>query len=218
VTAALTVQDLSGGYGGLVVFRGASFTLQPGRVLGLLGPNGAGKTTLMKTLAGLLPSRSGSISLGTTKLDGLRAVQRTRAGLALVPEGRQIITGLTVAENLNLPRAAGRFSAPDYAAARARALALFPRLAERLDQKGGALSGGEQQMLAIARALLLDPAVLLLDEPTQGLAPVMVRQVQQALHSLAGQVPILLVEQNRAFLDGLADDVLTMKGGQISSE
>jgi branched-chain amino acid transport system ATP-binding protein len=213
VSAALTVHELAGGYGGLTVFRGAGFTLQPGRVLGLLGPNGAGKTTLMKTLAGLLPAMAGSVSLGGRRMDGLRAVERSRAGLALVPEGRQIITTLSVEENLNLPRAAGRMAAEDYAAARERVLALFPRLRERLGQKGGALSGGEQQMLAIARALLLDPAVLLLDEPTQGLAPVMVRQVQAALRSLAGSLPMLVVEQNRAFLDGLADEVMTMKGG-----
>jgi branched-chain amino acid transport system ATP-binding protein len=199
------------------VFRGAGFTLQPGRVLGLLGPNGAGKTTLMKTLAGLLPAMAGSVSLGGRRMDGLRAVERSRAGLALVPEGRQIITTLSVAENLNLPHAAGRMAAEDYAAARERVLALFPRLRERLGQKGGALSGGEQQMLAIARALLLDPAVLLLDEPTQGLAPVMVRQVQTALRSLAGSLPMLVVEQNRAFLDGLADEVMTMKGGVLNA-
>jgi branched-chain amino acid transport system ATP-binding protein len=215
VSAVLTVEDLAGGYGGLTVFRGAAFTLQPGRVLGLLGPNGAGKTTLMKTLAGLLPTMSGSVTLGGRRLDGLRAVERCRAGLALVPEGRQIITTLSVAENLNLPRAAGRFAPEEYAATRERVLGLFPRLRERLGQKGGALSGGEQQMLAIARALLLNPGVLLLDEPTQGLAPVMVRQVQSALRSLAGSLPMLVVEQNRAFLDGLADEVMTMKGGLL---
>jgi branched-chain amino acid transport system ATP-binding protein len=215
VSAVLTVEALAGGYSGLTVFRGAAFVLQPGRVLGLLGPNGAGKTTLMKTLAGLLPAMAGSVSLAGRRIDGLRAVERSRAGLALVPEGRQIITTLSVDENLNLPRAARRLTPDAYAAARERVLALFPRLGERLGQKGGALSGGEQQMLAIARALLLDPAVLLLDEPTQGLAPVMVRQVQSALRSLAGSLPMLVVEQNRAFLDGLADEVMTMKGGLL---
>ncbi len=211
----LAVRGLSGGHGPLTIFRDADIDLSAGQVLGLLGPNGAGKTTLMKTLVGLLPAHGGTIMLDGRDLTSLKAVTRTRAGLALVPEGRQIITTLTVAENLNLPRAAGRLDEAGYGARRAELLALFPRLGERLAQKGGALSGGEQQMLAIARALLCNPTVLLLDEPTQGLAPIMVRQVRDALASLAGRLPMLIVEQNRGFLDGIADRIVSMKAGRL---
>ena len=215
MTDVLQVAGLSGGYGRLVVVREAGFSLGATAVLGILGPNGAGKTTLLKTIAGLLPAAAGHVTLGGRSLDGLRAVDRTRAGLALVPEGRQIITGLSVDENLELSRSAGRLVGAAFARRKNEVLALFPRLAERLDQPGGALSGGEQQMLAIGRALLLDPAALMLDEPTQGLAPIMVRQVQAALRALVGRLPLLIIEQNRAFLDGLADRVLTMKSGVL---
>ena len=218
MSTVLQVSGLSGGYGRLMVVREASLSLGAGGVLGILGPNGAGKTTLLKTIAGLLPAFAGGVTLQGRPLDRLRAMERTRAGLALVPEGRQIITGLSVGENLDLSRAAGRLSAAAFATRRDDILALFPRLRERLDQPGGALSGGEQQMLAIGRALLLDPAALMLDEPTQGLAPIMVRQVQTALRGLAGRLPLLIVEQNRAFLDGLADRVMVMKGGVLESQ
>jgi branched-chain amino acid transport system ATP-binding protein len=213
----LSIERLGGGYGKLAVFRDAELTLAPGQVLGILGPNGAGKTTLLKTIAGLLPAQSGAIRFLGRDVAGLRAVDRTRLGLALVPEGRQIITSLSVADNLALSRAAGRLDRAAFAVRHAEVLALFPRLGERLGQPGGALSGGEQQMLAIGRALLLDPALLMLDEPTQGLAPIMVRQVQLALQSLAGRLPLLVVEQNRAFLDGLTDRVLVMKGGVLAA-
>jgi branched-chain amino acid transport system ATP-binding protein len=132
-----------------------------------------------------------------------------------VPEGRQILQCLTVGENLELGRAAGRLDDATFSRRRDEMLALFPRLRERLNQPGGALSGGEQQMLAIARALLLDPTLLMLDEPTQGLAPIMVQQVLAALQSLRGRFAILVVEQNQAFLTRLADRTLSMRGGRI---
>jgi ABC-type branched-subunit amino acid transport system ATPase component len=212
---ALIIENLSGGYRGLTVFSGASFVLEAGDVVGILGPNGAGKTTLLKTIAGLLPLQGGRIQLDGIEVGSLRAHQRARRGLVLVPEGRQILQCLTVGENLELGRAADRLDDATFNARRDEMLVLFPRLGERLDQPGGALSGGEQQMLAIARALLLDPTLLILDEPTQGLAPIMVRQVLTALQSLRGRFAILVVEQNQAFLTHLADRVLSMRGGRI---
>jgi branched-chain amino acid transport system ATP-binding protein len=212
---ALAIENLSGGYRGLTVFRGVSFTLEAGDVVGILGPNGAGKTTLLKTITGLLPPQGGRIQFADVEVGSLRAHQRARQGLVLVPEGRQILQCLTVGENLELGRAAGRLDDATFSRRRDEMLALFPRLRERLNQPGGALSGGEQQMLAIARALLLDPTLLMLDEPTQGLAPIMVQQVLAALQSLRGRFAILVVEQNQAFLTRLADRTLSMRGGRI---
>ncbi len=216
MSAALAVGGLAGGYGALTVFRDVSFRIEPGTTVGLLGANGAGKTTLLRTLCGLLPAHAGWVRMGEEVLDGLPAWQRTRAGLALVPEGRQVIAGLSVGENLELSLASTRLGSVDYEARRAQVFELFPRLAERLDQPSGSLSGGEQQMLAIGRALMLGPQVLMLDEPTQGLAPVVVRQVLEALQSLRGRYTMLVIEQNRAFLDALVDHTLTMQGGQLS--
>ncbi|MDB5410834.1 MAG: transporter ATP-binding protein [Rhodospirillales bacterium] len=218
MTAALAVQGLSGGYRSLAVFREASFAVEPGQTLGILGPNGAGKSTLLKTIAGLLPTQAGSVLHDGVAMGGARAHRRARTGLVLVPEGRQILAELTVQENLDLGRAAGRLGKPEFAARSAEVLAIFPRLAERRRQKGGALSGGEQQMLAIARALLLDPTLLMLDEPTQGLAPIMIRQVLVALQALKGRFAMVVVEQNRAFLDTLADVTLTMRNGRLAPD
>ena len=215
--AALTIDGLAGGYHGLTVFRGASFVLQPGDALGIVGPNGAGKSTLLKTIAGLLPAHGGRVELGADDVGALRAFERARQGLVLVPEGRQILTCLTVRENLELTRAASRMPAESYAARLGEIMTLFPRLGERLAQSGGSLSGGEQQMLAISRALLLDPVVLMLDEPTQGLAPIMVGQVLEALRSLRGRFPMVVVEQNRAFVESLAGRVLAMRGGRLEA-
>ena len=216
MTAPLAIRALSGGYGRLAVFRELSLDLSQRRALGILGPNGVGKSTLLKTIAGLLPALGGEVLLQGTSLGRRSTYERTRAGLVLVPEGRQILVKLSVRENLDLPRAACRLSQPAFRARLDEMLALFPRLGERLDQSGGALSGGEQQMLAIARALLLDPAVLMLDEPTQGLAPIMVSQVLSALQQLRGRFSMLVVEQNKTFLHALADEVLTMRGGRLS--
>jgi branched-chain amino acid transport system ATP-binding protein len=216
MSATLAVGGLAGGYGSLTVFRDVSFRIESGATAGILGANGAGKTTLLRTLCGLLPAHAGSVHMGEHSLDRLAAWQRTRAGLALVPEGRQVIAGLSVGENLELSLASTRLAAADYASRRAQVFGLFPRLAERLDQPSGSLSGGEQQMLAIGRALMLGPHVLMLDEPTQGLAPVVVRQVLEALQSLRGRYTMIVIEQNRAFLDALVEQTFTMQGGQLS--
>jgi ABC-type branched-subunit amino acid transport system ATPase component len=215
VTAELAIRDLSGGYGRLAIFRGLDLNLSERRTFGVLGPNGSGKTTLLKTVAGLLPAFGGEVVLQGVSLGRKSAYQRTRAGLVLVPEGRQVLVRLSVLENLELTQAAGRLSALDFRARLDEVLALFPRLGERLKQPGGALSGGEQQMLAIARALLLDPLVLMLDEPTQGLAPIVLTQVLGALQQLKGRFSMLVVEQNKSFLHALADDVCTMSSGRL---
>jgi ABC-type branched-subunit amino acid transport system ATPase component len=216
MTAPLVVRALSGGYGRLTVFRELNLELPERRALGILGPNGVGKSTLLKTIAGLLPAQGGDVLLQGTSVQQRSAYQRTRAGLVMVPEGRQILVRLSVRENLDLPRAAGRLSSEAFRTRLDEMLTLFPRLGERLDQPGGALSGGEQQMLAIARALLLDPEVLMLDEPTQGLAPILVNQVLSALQQLRGRFSMLVVEQNKVFLHALADEVLMMRGGRLS--
>jgi ABC-type branched-subunit amino acid transport system ATPase component len=215
VTAQLAIRDLSGGYGRLAIFRGLDLNLSGRSTFGVLGPNGSGKTTLLKTVAGLLPAFAGEVLLEGVALGRKSAYQRTRAGLVLVPEGRQILVKLSVLENLELTQSAGRSSPSDFRLRLDEVLALFPRLGERLKQPGGALSGGEQQMLAIARALLLDPLVLMLDEPTQGLAPIVLGQVLSALQQLKGRFSMLIVEQNKSFLHALADDVCTMSSGRL---
>ena len=215
MSAALALDALSGGYGRLPIFRDLTLTIAECQTVGLLGPNGTGKSTLLKTVAGLLDAFGGDVVLNGTSVRARPAYQRTRAGLVLVPEGRQILAKLSVRENLELTQAAARVP---HAAFRARVdevLELFPQLAGRLTQPGGALSGGEQQMLAIARALLLDPLVLMLDEPTQGLAPIVLGQMLAALQQLKGRFSILIVEQNKTFLHALSDDVLTMNAGRL---
>jgi ABC-type branched-subunit amino acid transport system ATPase component len=217
VSAVLSVDDLAGGYRALTVFHGASLAVRAGEVAGILGPNGAGKTTLLKTLAGLLPAQGGRVRLGGDDVTALKAHSRARAGLALVPEGRQIFAELSVRENLALSRAAGRLDQAAYADRVKDVLAIFPRLQACLDRRGGSLSGGEQQMLAIGRGLLLDPKVLMLDEPTQGLAPIMIRQVLAALQALKGRFALVVVEQNRKFVEELADFVIEMKNGELGA-
>ena len=218
MSALLTVQDLVGGYGPLTVFREVGFDLARGETIGLLGANGAGKTTLMKTLAGAQPARSGSVHLADRDVTHLPAYERARIGLALVPEGRHVLATLSVQDNLELTRAVegSRPALAPFSERMAEVYSLFPRLKERAGQIGGSLSGGEQQMLAIARALLLKPDVLLLDEPTQGLAPIVIRSIAETLRGLRGRFAMIVVEQNKAFLEGLADRVLHMRAGRLT--
>ena len=215
--SVLSIRALAGGYGRLTVFRNVSLELDRGQTIGLLGANGAGKTTHMKSIAGAMPATTGSIALNGRDLSGLAAYQRARAGLGLVPEGRHILATLTVRDNLELTRAIeGHRPLPPFDERLAEVLSLFPRLKERAGQLGGSLSGGEQQMLAIARALLLKPEVLMLDEPTQGLAPIVIRSLADTLRGLRGRFAMIIVEQNKAFLEGLADRVLYMRAGSIT--
>jgi len=217
VTNALEVRDLSGGYGRLAVFRDVSFTLEPGQTAGLLGLNGAGKTTLLKSIVGALPTSGGRIFLHGRELTGISFFKRTRLGLALVPEGRHVFGSLTVQDNLELAKSVETYrrASESFETRLAEIFQLFPRLQERQGQLGTSLSGGEQQMLAVARALLLSPDVLMLDEPTQGLAPIVIQSLGETLAKLKGRYTMLVVEQNRHFLERLTDCVWTMQGGRL---
>ncbi len=192
----LTVRGLEIAYGGIRAVRGIDLTVASGEIVALIGANGAGKTTTLKALAGLLRPRSGHVMYEDADITGKPAYQLVRRGLALVPEGRGVFPRLTVAENL----AMGAYIQTDaHAVAQdfERAYTLFPRLAERRAQLAGTLSGGEQQMLAMARALMCRPRLLLLDEPSMGLAPLLVRKIFETVRQIAAEgVTMLLVEQN----------------------
>lgn len=211
---ALRCVDVTARYGRIVACRGVSLDVYPAEILSLIGPNGAGKSSLARALAGLIRS-TGEIHLNDRRIDGLAAHRRAWHGLAFVPEDRALFPDLTVQENLQL---AGRLARGAYARQFDIALDLFPRLRERLAQRAGMLSGGEQQMLAIARALITAPQVLVLDEPTQGLAPTVRGLVADALIRLkdAGQA-ILLIEQNHAFATRVADRFVLMRSGGVES-
>jgi len=214
---ALRVADLHSGYGRVTVLHGVAFDLAPGTVLGISGPNGAGKSTLLKTVAGVLTATAGDVTLDGASLRGQRPHRRVAAGLALVPEGRQVIGSLSVESNLAMTLMARRRLRPDAEHRRRldEVLGLFPRLRERLSLQATMLSGGEQQMLAISRALMTAPRVLLLDEPSQGLAVNVVGHVVEALRSLKGRLSMVIVEQNLDVLDALADERLSLRLGRI---
>ena len=208
----LDLQNVESGYGETQVLHGLTLHAQPGRVLAILGRNGAGKSTLLKTVMGLLPTRAGDIRLDGTALNGKRPFDIAKLGIAYVPETRDIFPSLSVRENLML--AAARFGGGDWTME--RVIALFPRLGERMDNGGAQLSGGEQQMLAIARALLMNPRLLILDEPTEGLAPIIVKLIHDKLQELrAAGLSMLLVERNFGFATSLADDVVVVSKGQV---
>lgn len=210
---ALEVQGLTAGYGPVTVLRGVDFRAEPGRITCLMGRNGVGKSTFLKALMGLLPATSGTISLNGQPLHGLPAHQVPKLGLAFVPQGRRLFGPLTVAENL----AVGGLVRRNDPARLEQVLTLFPRLRDRLGQVAGTLSGGEQQMLAIARALCLEPKVLLLDEPTEGLQPSIIALIQDAIVTLKGQgVAVVLVEQRVDSVLKLADRVAFMVAGRIA--
>jgi branched-chain amino acid transport system ATP-binding protein len=215
----LEIRNLTCAYGGIVAVRGASLRVAAGQCVALIGSNGAGKTTLLHTVCGLMRPASGDITLRDSDITGQPAYRVARKGVLLVPEGRQILGPLSVRENLELGRLAlgARPSGP-YANLET-VLELFPRLAERLEQLAGSLSGGEQQMLAIGRALMGGPDLLLLDEPSLGLAPIVVATVFETLKRLneAG-LTILLVEQNARRALAIADYAYVMERGRIVDE
>ena len=207
----LVLSGVSSGYGEALVLRDFSLSLAAGEVLCLLGRNGAGKTTALKTIMGLVPAASGSIRLEGNELTTLPAHEIPRRGIGYVPQGRRLFAELSVRDNLEIGLMA-RGSGQD---ARERVLDLFPVLRERLSQRSGTLSGGEQQMLAMARALCLDPSVLLLDEPTEGLMPAMIARIREVVAELARRgVSTLLVEQRVEAVLAVADRVLFVENGQ----
>jgi branched-chain amino acid transport system ATP-binding protein len=213
----LAVDDLYSGYGPVTVLHGVSFECEPGQVLGITGPNGAGKSTLMNTVAGLISPSRGVIRLDGSELGGRPAHLRVRSGLALVPEGRQVIGSLSVRCNLDVTVMARRRMRVDSEHRRRMqtVLELFPRLGERMNVAASSLSGGEQQMLAIGRALMTGPRVLLLDEPSQGLSVNIVALVIDALKRLRGSMSMVIVEHNTDVLQELADTTLRMSLGRL---
>ncbi len=208
----LRIRDLSSGYCGVQVVRGLSFDLAAGEVLGLLGRNGAGKTTALKTIMGLVKATAGSIELDGADLRELPAHQVPKRGLAYVPQGRRLFGEMSVAENLRI----GCMVRDTGQEALDGILELFPILAERMGQRAGNLSGGEQQMLAVARALCLEPKVLLLDEPTEGLMPSMIDTILETVSLLKSRgVAVLLVEQKVEAALRVADRIAFLEHGSI---
>jgi urea transport system ATP-binding protein len=209
----LKVEGLNQYYGGSHILRGLSFEAPPGKVTALLGRNGAGKTTLLRSLMGLVPVASGRISFEERDLSGAPPYRRAAAGIGYVPQGREIFPRLTVEENLLM----GLAARPRAARIPPRVFELFPILAEMRGRRGGDLSGGQQQQLAIGRALAMGPRLLVLDEPTEGIQPSIIKDIERAIRTLAaeGSMAILLVEQYYDFSRSLADQYLVMQRGEF---
>jgi urea transport system ATP-binding protein len=203
----LVVKELNQYYGGSHILRNVSFEVPGGKVTALLGRNGVGKTTLLKTLMGLVPARTGEILFENKNLTRAKPYERARAGLGYVPQGREIFPRLSVEENLLM--GAKRIPAAIFD--------MFPVLRTMLGRRGGDLSGGQQQQLAIGRALALAPRLLILDEPTEGIQPSIIKDIERAIRTLAaaGDMAILLVEQYYDFARSLADQYLVMERGEI---
>lgn len=216
--AILEVKNLQAGYGKVDVLFGISFSLEPGQSLGIVGPNGAGKSTLMKTIAGEVTTKSGSVSLQGSPITGKKPEDVVRLGLSLVPEGRQIFAGLSVTENLMLGLT-GRADKSSSKQALDQMRRLFPVLDTHADYQAGMLSGGQQQQLAIARALISAPKVLLLDEPSLGLAPTVIMDVFSKLKEIiALGTSVVIVEQRAHLVTSFADKTLILRAGKIQAE
>ena len=209
----LTVQNINQYYGGSHILRDVSLTATPGKVTVLLGRNGVGKTTLLKSLMGLVPIKSGSIQFDGKAIDKATPYDRARAGIGFVPQGREIFGRLTVEENLRMGLAYKSGSTP----VPAHLYELFPVLKQMLKRRGGDLSGGQQQQLAIARALAPGPRLLILDEPTEGIQPSIIKDIGRVIRMLAdkGEMAILLCEQYYDFAQELADEYLVMERGEV---
>jgi branched-chain amino acid transport system ATP-binding protein len=209
----LEVDQIEVRYGAIKALKNVSFNVEEGEIVALLGANGAGKTTTQKTISGMLKPALGQIRYDGQRIDGIPAHELIRLGICHVPEGRRVFPRMTVAENLEM--GAFRFKKPDEQVL-AHVLDLFPRMQERYKQQAGTLSGGEQQMLAIGRALMGKPRLLLLDEPSMGLAPLIVKQIFQIIKEINTEgVTVLLVEQNAAQALGLAGRGYVMETGEI---
>jgi branched-chain amino acid transport system ATP-binding protein len=213
VEPLVELRGVRAAYGPIEVLHGVDLALYPGEVLAVLGPNGAGKTTTLKVLAGLHPLKAGDVVVAGRRVNGVRPEELARVGLCLIPEGRGIFPSLTVQENLRMAtyRGLGRRAIEETVYAR------FPQLARRRGQVAGTMSGGEQQMLALARALATDPAVLVLDELSMGLAPLVVEQLYGQVADMARDgVSILIVEQFARVVLGVADRAAIMLNGRVS--
>jgi urea transport system ATP-binding protein len=213
----LAVSDLSVSIGGSRILRGVSLTIRPKTVFCLMGRNGVGKTTTLKAITGLMPADKGGVKLGDTDLSRLSAESRALKGLGYVPQGREIFPQLTVEENLYVGTVArGRKPKPEEVD---RVFTLFPIIKEFLPRKGGMLSGGQQQQLAIGRALLTRPKLLILDEPTEGIQPNIIDQIGDAIKMLRdeGEMAILLVEQYLDFCKELGDDFAILERGRVAA-
>ncbi|KQO27415.1 urea ABC transporter ATP-binding subunit UrtE [Acidovorax sp. Leaf78] len=209
----LTVQNINQYYGGSHILRDVSLTAAPGKVTVLLGRNGVGKTTLLKSLMGLVPIKSGAITFDGKPIDKTTPYDRARAGIGFVPQGREIFGRLTVEENLRMGLAYKSGSTP----IPPHLYELFPVLKQMLHRRGGDLSGGQQQQLAIARALAPGPRLLILDEPTEGIQPSIIKDIGRVIRMLAdkGEMAILLCEQYYDFAQELADEYLVMERGEV---
>ena len=214
MTPHLEISGLTHHYGGAQSLRGVSFSLARGECLALLGRNGAGKTTLLRCLTGVYAPSGGAIRLEGREIGAWPSHARARAGIGYVPQGREIFADLTVGENLAI---AAKAQGLREAGAEAEALALFPVLGEMRGRRGGDLSGGQQQQLAIARALMGRPQLLVLDEPTEGVQPNIVQQIEDAIASLKGRMTILLVEQYYDFARTLADKYVVLERGGVAA-
>jgi branched-chain amino acid transport system ATP-binding protein len=210
----LSVKDLHAHYGRAHILDGVSLEARAGEVVALLGRNGAGKSTTLKAIMGLVPPSSGEVSFEGTRIDRMAPHHVARLGLGYVPEDRRIFTELTVMENLEVGRQAARSGAPVWS--EDKLFALFPNLAAMRDRPGGRMSGGEQQMLTIARTLMGNPRCVLLDEPSEGLAPIIVEQMAKSIAALKGEgLSVLLSEQNLHFSLGVADRAYIIEKGRI---
>ena len=216
----LSIKNLEAGYGKVQVLHGISMEVPKGKVVTLIGSNGAGKTTTMRAISGMIAPTAGQISLNGTRTDGMESYTIAKLGLAHSPEGRRVFATMSVTDNLTLgafPRLTGSRPKGDVQGDLERAMELFPRLKERRSQLAGTLSGGEQQMLAMARAVMLNPEIVLLDEPSMGLAPILVEEVFRIISDLKSRgVTMLLVEQFAAAALKVADYGYVLENGRIS--
>lgn len=215
MSTLLEVKDLSVAYGKIVAVKGISFNVDKGEIVTLIGSNGAGKSTTLRTISGLLAPKSGTITFKGEQISGMQGHDVVKKGITQSPEGRRIFPRMTVSENLDLG-AFLRNDKSEIAADFDRVLELFPRLRERLTQKAGTMSGGEQQMLAVARAMMGRPELLLLDEPSMGLAPVLVELIFETIVKIREQgTTILLVEQNALAALDVADRAYVLESGTV---
>jgi urea transport system ATP-binding protein len=209
----LKVEKLNQYYGGSHILRDLTFEIPAGKVTALLGRNGVGKTTLLRTLMGLVPARDGEILFYDKKITHVKPYERAKAGIGYVPQGREIFPRLTVEENLQM----GLATLPRGARVPGRIFEMFPVLKQMMGRRGGDLSGGQQQQLAIGRALAMGPKLLILDEPTEGIQPSIIKDIERAIRALAatGDMAILLVETYYDFARSLADQYIVMERGEI---